>query len=33
MGMLRWNSADDHTFEVVGAPWLREYTARSWRYL
>ncbi len=33
MGLLRWNGADDHTFEVVNAPWLREYTARSWRYL
>jgi len=33
MGLLRWNGADDHTFEVLSAPWLREYTARAWRYL
>lgn len=33
MGMLRWRTRDDHAFEVVDAPWLREYTAYTWRYL
>ncbi len=33
MGLLRWQSAEDHQFEVVSAPWLREYTAHSWRHL
>lgn len=33
MGILRWRNCDDHSFEVVDAAWLREYTAHSWRYL
>ncbi|HLY30800.1 MAG TPA: metallophosphoesterase [Ktedonobacterales bacterium] len=33
MGILRWKGADDHSFEVVDAPWLREYTPHSWRYV
>ncbi len=32
MGMLRWNSRDNHSFEVVDALWLREYSANGWRW-
>lgn len=32
MGLLRWHSRTDHQFEVVTAPWLREYAARGWIY-
>lgn len=31
MGILRWENQQEHTFEVVDAPWLKEYTAYSWR--
>jgi Icc-related predicted phosphoesterase len=30
MGLLRWHSRDEHSFEVLDAPWLKEYTAYSW---
>jgi Icc-related predicted phosphoesterase len=33
MGMLHWKSREEHSFEVVDAPWLREYSAYSWEYL
>jgi predicted phosphodiesterase len=33
MGVLRWNNRDDHSFEVVDAPWLKEYTSRNWRFI
>jgi Icc-related predicted phosphoesterase len=33
MGILRWHDRLDHAFEVVEAPWLREYSANGWRYL
>lgn len=33
MGMLRWQSRHDHTFEVVDAPWLSDYSADAWRWL
>ncbi len=33
MGLLRWQSRDQHTFTVLDAPWLKEYTAHTWRYL
>ena len=32
-GVLRWEDRDDHDLEVVSAPWLREYTAHTWRYV
>lgn len=32
MGILRWHDRDNHAFEVAAAPWLREYTARTWLY-
>jgi Icc-related predicted phosphoesterase len=32
MGMLRWQSRFHHSFEVVYAPWLREYSANGWRW-
>lgn len=31
MGLLRWHSRDDSTFEVVDAPWLDEYNPWSWQ--
>jgi hypothetical protein len=33
MGLLRWRGPDHHSFAVLDEPWLREYTARTWRYL
>jgi hypothetical protein len=33
MGLLRWSSKNEHTFEVLDQPWLKEYTAFSWTYL
>lgn len=33
MGLLRWHNFDRHTFEVVEAPWLREYNSSTWKYL
>ena len=32
-GLLRWNGPGDHTFEVISEPWIREYTAYTWKYL
>ncbi len=32
MGILRWNGRDDHALDAVDAPWLRDYSAYSWRY-
>jgi Icc-related predicted phosphoesterase len=32
MGMLRWRGPSEHSFEVVDAPWLREYSANAWRW-
>jgi calcineurin-like phosphoesterase family protein len=31
MGLLRWRSRDDNSFEVVDAPWLDEYNRWSWQ--
>ncbi|MBN1673903.1 MAG: metallophosphoesterase family protein [Kiritimatiellae bacterium] len=33
LGILRWRNRQAHAFEVVSAPWLREYTAHTWRRL
>ena len=33
MGLLRWHSRADHTFEVIDAPWLREYSPATWKHL
>jgi len=33
MGILRWTDRRQRHFELVDAPWLGEYTARSWRAL
>lgn len=33
MGMLRWNNTDEHTFEMIDQPWLKEYNAFTWKYL
>jgi hypothetical protein len=33
MGILRWHDAEHQRFEVVEAPWLREYTAATWTYV
>ncbi|HEU5380808.1 MAG TPA: hypothetical protein VFV38_35750, partial [Ktedonobacteraceae bacterium] len=33
MGLLRWASREQHSFEVVDAPWLSEYRPDTWREL
>jgi hypothetical protein len=33
MGILRWGGPGRHAFEVVEAPWWREYTIHSWEHL
>lgn len=30
MGLLRWHSHDEHSFEVLEHPWLKEYSAHNW---
>lgn len=32
MGILHWQGPSEHSFEVVDAPWLREYSAKGWRW-
>lgn len=32
MGILRWRNRADHAFEVIEARWLREYSAKGWRW-
>jgi hypothetical protein len=32
MGILRWKSRKEHSFEVIDAPWYRQYTASTWKY-
>jgi len=32
-GVLNWESEDEHRFDVVQEPWLREYTMHTWRYV
>jgi Icc-related predicted phosphoesterase len=31
MGLLHWHSRARHSFEVLDTPWLKEYTAWTWR--
>jgi len=33
MGILRWKNHNEHSFEVVEAPWLKDFTSKSWRSL
>lgn len=33
MGILRWSDRQQHHFEIVDAPWLKEYRAETWRGL
>jgi hypothetical protein len=33
MGILRWKDRLNHSFEVADQPWLKEYTANTWRYI
>lgn len=33
LGILRWADPSNHTFEVVNAPWLKEYTMHTWQYV
>ncbi len=33
MGLLRWKNAAEHNFEVLDQPWLKEYTAFSWKHI
>jgi Icc-related predicted phosphoesterase len=33
MGILRWEGPGRHAFEVVEAPWWRDYTIHSWKHL
>ena len=30
MGLLRWETAYQHHFEIIERPWLHEYTVRNW---
>jgi hypothetical protein len=32
-GLLHWQGPANHRFEVVDAPWLKEYTPHTWLYL
>lgn len=32
MGILRWRDRANHSFSVVDAPWLREYSLHDWFY-
>lgn len=31
MAILRWHDRDDHSFQVLDAPWLKEYAAYNWQ--
>ena len=31
MGLLRWHNRDEHSFEVLDAPWLKEYNRYAWQ--
>jgi hypothetical protein len=31
MGLLRWHNREKHSFKVLDAPWLKEYSASTWR--
>jgi len=33
MGLLHWGTSEQPTFEVLKAPWLKEYTAHTWESL
>lgn len=33
MGILRWQNNAEHSFEVVPANWLQEYTAYNWQWV
>jgi hypothetical protein len=33
MGILEWVGADEHAFQIVDAPWLREYNQSTWAVL
>lgn len=33
MGLLRWQDRKHHSFDIVDEPWMREYTACTWKYL
>jgi Icc-related predicted phosphoesterase len=33
MGILRWHSPEDYSFEMVKADWLNEYSAFSWEQI
>jgi predicted phosphodiesterase len=33
MGILRWQSRDETSFEIVSAKWMKEYTWHRWRHL
>lgn len=33
MGLLRWQSPDEHRFEVLDEGWIKEYSAHQWKYL
>ncbi len=32
MGILRWTNSTEHSFEVVEAHWLQEFTSKTWRF-
>lgn len=33
MALLRWQGPNDHAFEIVNEPWMREYSMYNWLYV
>ncbi|MFQ6115344.1 MAG: metallophosphoesterase [bacterium] len=33
MGLLYWKNRDEHAFDIVNEPWMKEYSASTWKYL
>jgi Icc-related predicted phosphoesterase len=33
MGLLRWQSRDEHSYKVIEEAWLQEYMSFTWKYL
>lgn len=33
MGLLRWHNRNEHAFEVLEEPWLKEYGFHTWKHL
>jgi len=33
MSVWRWQGANEHAFEVVDEPWMKEYSMYNWMYV